>query len=83
MAQDKLKEYDLTDEQWREYDWEYEPGKNRVYKIYEPKSLFYVKGASTHRVLDIDGVVHCVPTVGNMGCVLRWKVKDGKNPVAF
>ena len=73
-----LKKYDLSDEQWREYDW-----GGRIYRIYEPVCLYIRPGGTTHRVIDRNGVVHCVPTVGVQGCVLRWKVRDGRNPVAF
>jgi len=69
---------DLTDELWREYDW-----GGRIYRIDNPKKLFLRKGGSTHRVLDDKGVIHCVPTVGSMGCVLRWKNREGTDPVKF
>jgi hypothetical protein len=34
-------------------------------------------------VLDADGIVHCVPCVGERDCVLRWKPKDDADPVQF
>lgn len=74
----RLKDFDLTDEEWREYDF-----GGRTYRINQPVTLFYKSEATTHRVLDKAGVVHCVPTVGERGCVLRWKVKEGCDPVAF
>lgn len=73
-----LKEYDICDEEWREYDF-----GGRVYRINDPVSLFMRPGGSTHRVLDVDGVVHCVPIPGSNGCVLRWKTYDGLDPVKF
>lgn len=69
----------LTDEEYREYDF-----GGRVYRIIAPQALYYREGGFTHRVLDADGVVHCVPGPGGRdGCVLRWKPKVGANPVAF
>jgi len=73
-----MKEYDLSEELWREYDF-----GGRIYRISQPKTLFLRLGGTTHRVVDCDGVVHCVPTVGVRGCVLRWKNKDPNNPVNF
>ena len=70
----------LQDELWREYDFNTEFG-SRVYHIVDPVSL--VVGETTHRVIDSEGVVHCVPTVGNRGCVLRWLPRDGTKPIAF
>lgn len=78
MPQTSLKEYDLTDEQYREYDF-----GGRIYRIDNPVALYYSSGATTHRVLDREGVIHCPPTVGKDGCVLRWKPREGTNPVAF
>lgn len=71
-------EGDLSDEQYREYDF-----GGRTYRIDNPVRLYFKKGGSTHRVLDQEGVVHCVPSVGCGGTVLRWRPKPGTNPVAF
>lgn len=60
---------DLTQEQWREYDF-----SGRIYRIDAPQQLFI--GTTTHRVLDGNGVVHCVPAPGEKGCALRWQPKD-------
>jgi hypothetical protein len=79
----KPKEYDLTDEVWREYEFGDSNEHAYTYRIEAPKSLFLVPNGTTHRVLDSEGVVHCVPAVGRLGCVLRWKPKPGKDPVAF
>lgn len=67
---------DLTKEAWREYDF-----GGRVYRIAAPKLLWI--GTTAHRVLDHDGIVHCVPAVGQHGCVLRWAPKDPREPVQF
>jgi hypothetical protein len=55
----------------------------RVYRINNPKKLFVRDGGITHSVVDSEGIVHCVPTVGYLGCVLRWKNPDGEPPVNF
>ena len=71
-------EQDLSSEKYREYDFE-----GRVYRIDNPKTLYYKRLGSTHRVLDSEGVVHCIPAPGCHGCVLRWESKDPKKPVQF
>ena len=73
-----LKKNDLTTEEYREYDF-----GGRVYRITKPEKLFMRPGGTTHRVLDADGVIHCVPAPGVCGCVLRWKSTDPKNPCDF
>lgn len=70
--------FDLKTELWREYDF-----GNRVYRIENPKTLYYKKGGTTHRVVDSKGVAHCVPVPGQNGCVLRWENKNKKVPVNF
>jgi hypothetical protein len=67
---------DVQAEQWREYDF-----GNRVYRIHDPQTLWI--GTTTHRVLDKDGVVHCVPAPGVGGCALRWMPRNAKDPVQF
>ena len=86
-----LKEYDLTPELYREY--EFGPVGNRtIYRIDNPVTLYLYRKidstgrkifGTTHRVLDSEGIAHCVPGVGLQGCVLRWKTKDSANPVTF
>lgn len=73
-----LVEKSLTDEEWREYDY-----GGRVYRIDRPQTLFYRPNGTTHRIVDSDGVAHCVPAPGYFGCVLRWKTFDGEPPVSF
>jgi len=73
-----MKENSLLTEEYREYDFQ-----GRVYRIDNPAKLFYREGGTTHRVVDSEGVVHCVPCPGSCGCVLRWKNKDISNPVNF
>jgi hypothetical protein len=74
----ELESRDISAELWREYDF-----GGRVYRINSPSSLYTRKGGTTHRVVDKDGVVHCVPAPGVNGCVLRWKNLDPKKPVTF
>jgi hypothetical protein len=69
---------DLTSELYREYEW---PARGDAYRIDSPQQLFV--GATTHRVVDAKGVVHCVPAPGFHGCVIRWKSRDGSSPVQF
>lgn len=74
-----LLEHDLSTEQWREYDF-----SGREYRIEEPKKLFTrPSGGTTHRVVDKDNIVHCLPAPGHQGCVLRWLSKDPNKPVNF
>ena len=77
-----LVKYDISHELWREYEWE---GRSKPYRIDNPLELFIRPGGTTHRVTSkIHGeiVAHCVPSVGEKGCVLRWGNKDS-NPVHF
>jgi hypothetical protein len=74
---------DISAEAWREYEWPLADGSTRTYRIDEPAKLYTRPGGTTHRVVDAAGVTHGVPTVGEKGCVLRWKNKDGYQPVQF
>lgn len=77
-------EGDLTDEEYREYQFLNAGGLDITYRIYSPKTLYTRVGGTTHRVLDSDGIVHCVPAVGTTAqVVLRWKPRAGTKPVAF
>lgn len=73
-----MKTFDITDELYREYDF-----SGRIYRINNPQTLYIREGGTTHRVVDSEGVVHCIPTVGERGTVLRWKTKDITTPVLF
>ena len=66
---------DISNEEYREYDFISPSGLARVYRIDKPKALYV--GNTTHRVIDSDGVAHCVPAPGHQGCILRWK-QDGE-----
>lgn len=69
---------DISGEEYREYDF-----GGRVYRIEDPVRLWCRSGGTTHRVLDRDGLVHCLPAPGHFGCILRWKPRDIDTPVAF
>lgn len=68
--------YDVSDEEWREYEWE-DNGKMYMYRINKPRRLFFRQTGTTHRVIDENKVVHCIPAPGNRGCVLRWYSPTG------
>ena len=70
---------DISHENWREYDF-----GGRAYRIEHPIRLYMRPGGSTHRVVTDDGVAHCVPAPGFMGCVLRWYTPPERGgPVNF
>jgi len=73
-----MKKWSIETELWREYDF-----GGRVYRIDKPKTLFISESGTTHRVLGNNGVVHCVPSPGAFGCVLRWQNIDEDKPVEF
>ena len=73
-----LTELDITTEKWREYDF-----GGRVYRIDNPVRLYLRAGGTTHRVLDENGIVHCIPSVGEHGCAIRWQPRNKKKPVDF
>lgn len=67
----ELKKIDLKGvEEWREYEWN---GRAHPYRIHAPVSVEFRPGGETHRVVDSEGIVHCVPAPGHLGCALRWK----------
>jgi len=78
----ELKKYELTGVMWREYEWIADDDA-RIYRIENPIAFYWREGATTHRVLDAEGVVHIVPAPGQMGCVLRYKKAEGVEPVMF
>lgn len=78
LSDSNLQSFSLTSEAWREYDF-----GGRVYRINSPQTLFIRVGGTTHRVLDADGAVHCLPAPGQGDCVLRWMNRDGCSPVEF
>lgn len=83
----------IDDEKWREYEWDEvrqdkggnltRTGMRITYRIDNPVLLFIRPGGTTHRVVDGHGIAHCVPSVGIMGCVLRWFNGESNDPVNF
>jgi hypothetical protein len=74
--------HDISSESSRTYCWECpQIGGLHRYTIESPKQLYI--GTTCHRVVDADGVVHCVPNVGYLGCVVTWVPGDEKEPVQF
>lgn len=72
----------VSGELYRQYEFRCPvSGNTSTYTILDPKVVYI--GKTTHRVLDNDGIVHCVPAVGQLNCVLRWKPRDVANPVQF
>lgn len=74
----KLMISDISCESWREYVF-----GGVVYRIENPQSLVTRPGGTTHRVVDDQGIAHCLPAPGFNGCVLRWKSKPGMPAVQF
>ncbi len=70
-----MKRLDLIDVIWQEYDV---PGHDVPYRINNPVALWV--GETTHRVLDSNYIVHCIP---RKGTIIRWLPRDPENPVAF
>lgn len=81
MATDKdptLQKRSIDEELWREYDW-----AGRTYRIQNPKWVYIRPGGTTHRVVDSQGISHCLPSPGVMGCVVRWQNPETSEPVNF
>jgi len=68
-----MKEYDISLEGWREYEY-LESGK--IYRINNPETLFIKEGGTGHRIRDVEGVVHWCPI--NILYIIRWS-----GPVEF
>lgn len=67
-----LRTIDLSGvEEWREYDWE-----GRVYRIEKPVRVQFRADSTTHRVTDVNGMIHVVPAPGHFGCVMRFKARS-------
>lgn len=73
MADQPFVDQDVSAEEWREYEWTDPATKARTtYRINSPARVVIPRrGASTHRVIDKDGILHVVPAVGAHGCVIR------------
>lgn len=69
-----MKEFDISSEVWREYEYEDE----YTFRI-NPETLF-ISDSGSHRVLDIDGVVHYIRGDWRQ---LRWYPGNSQKPVLF
>lgn len=69
---------DISDEAVREY----ETHGVGTYRIENPVGVYMRPGGSTHRVVDRNGVAHCIAFPNDGKTVLRWKNKSGI-PVAW
>ncbi len=73
--------FDISTEEWREYE---STTAGLKYRIVGPVALYRRDGGTTHRVVDVAGVTHCVPCgVLHPDTVIRWKNKDVSVPVNF
>lgn len=75
-----LNKFDVSCEEYREY---FLIDSGHTYRINNPKSLYIRKGGNTHRVVDSDGVTHCVLSPETGRSVLRWKNKADQKDVVF
>jgi hypothetical protein len=64
---------DISSEEWREV----ETSGGLKIRINNPVTLILRKGGKTHRVVDIDGIVHCYAAPETGHSVIRWKNKAG------
>ena len=53
----ELLKFDISCEEWREYDL----AGGRIYRIEEPQFLYLKADGTHHRVVDGEGVAHCLP----------------------
>jgi hypothetical protein len=80
---DDLEELVIDNEAKRTYSFfAMIPGTSELtpinYEIIMPIVLYTREGGSTHRVQDIDGIVHNVPAPGYAGCTVTWEPKPGE-----
>lgn len=62
---------------------QYEAAGVGAYTIENPVGLYTRDGGTTHRVVDSNGVVHCVPFPNEGRTVLRWQNRDLSVPCNF
>jgi hypothetical protein len=74
----ELIKHELSNVIWREYEF-----GDTVYRINNPVALYTHSNGTTHRILDAEGIVHIVPAPGINGCIVRYKKKEGVEPVRF
>lgn len=70
--------FDVSTELYREYV----QADGSVYRIENPIGMYRREGGTTHRVVDVNGLVHCVPCgVLHPNVVIRWVNRDINKPV--
>lgn len=69
---DFLKLGDLSHEEVRVYEV-YGAGE---YRIENPVGLYYREGGTTHRVVDAEGICHCIPFPNEGKTAIRWKYRN-------
>lgn len=70
--------FDVSTEMYREYV----QADGTTYRIDNPVGLYRRDGGTTHRVVDISGLVHCVPCgVLHPNVIIRWMNRDLSLPV--
>jgi hypothetical protein len=74
---DDLKGFDISHEIYREY---LVPGRSESYVIDYPLALMIRPGGASHRVIDKDGLAHCIPMAGT---IVRWFNGEGEPPCTF
>lgn len=73
----ELKYHLLENYIYKEYEWIDPKTKSIVvYRIDNPIGLFTVDNGETHRVVDVYGIVHVVPSVGIFGCRIKYKKEE-------
>jgi hypothetical protein len=70
---------DLTGERSREYVL----SDGSCYTIQNPVALITREGGTTHRVVDQNGKVHCIPFGKGQPTIVTWVPRDLTKPVAF
>jgi hypothetical protein len=79
----------IDNELWRSYEWivpelsDNDSHELREYIIVNPRYVYIRSGRFTHRVVDADGISHCVPAPGRYGCVLKWENPKETESVNF
>lgn len=72
---DEYQVRDISTEEWREYVLDTACGE-KIYRIDKPLALVTRQGGTTHRIVDDQGITHCLPAGGP----IRWCAAP---PVSF
>ena len=75
---------DISCEEYREYEFVSDnPGSRLIYRIDRPQVLVMRNGGATNRVIDAEGVAHCIHFNPHCAVVLRWKNWPEQSSVMF